>query len=196
VGVAAGVEFTHGVTLTQTQLSALGSRNVSLSATSTDNDITYRNIRIIRNPQTSSSDEYSVTINGGGDGAFASPNEAEAGQTVNINAGARNGFTFVNWTSTLFVNFANANSTQTSFVMPASAVALTANWEANVTVLRGDANGDGEVNAADVTDLRRYLAGDVVDGFNQEAADINGDGAVDAADVTDLRRYLAGETIF
>ncbi|MCL2578187.1 MAG: InlB B-repeat-containing protein, partial [Defluviitaleaceae bacterium] len=48
--VAAGVTFTHSVTLTHEQIAALGSRNVSLSATSGTIDINYRNIRIIRIP--------------------------------------------------------------------------------------------------------------------------------------------------
>jgi uncharacterized repeat protein (TIGR02543 family) len=50
--VAAGVEFTHGINLTQAQLAAIGSRNVSLSATDANINITYRNVRIIRNPAT------------------------------------------------------------------------------------------------------------------------------------------------
>ena len=67
----------------------------------------------------------------------------------------------------------------------------------------GDINKDSEVNAKDVTILRRYLAGgwendeEEIDLFSSElfdwfAADCNGDGEVDAKDVTRLRRYLAG----
>lgn len=60
----------------------------------------------------------------------------------------------------------------------------------------GDINNDGEVNAKDVTMLRRYLAGgfegEEYDYINDISADCNGDGFVDAKDITRLRRYLAG----
>ena len=58
----------------------------------------------------------------------------------------------------------------------------------------GDVNGDGEVNAKDVTILRRYLAGGWEDAsiIDEFAADVNGDSVIDARDVTRLRRYLAG----
>jgi len=46
------------------------------------------------------------------------------GATVNIDAGTRAGYNFDGWTSSPAVTFADA----TSFVMPASAVTITANW--------------------------------------------------------------------
>ena len=66
---------------------------------------------------------------------------------------------------------------------------------AKITVLErkvanGDTNGDGTVDAKDVTILRRYLAGWSVD-IQLDAADLNGDGEVNAKDVTVLRRQLA-----
>jgi hypothetical protein len=66
---------------------------------------------------------------------------------------------------------------------------------AKITVLErkvanGDTNGDGTVDAKDVTVLRRYLAGWSVD-IQLDAADLNGDGEVNAKDVTVLRRQLA-----
>ena len=67
---------------------------------------------------------------------------------------------------------------------------------AKITVLEkkmtnGDTNGDGTVDAKDVTVLRRYLAGWNPD-IHLDAADLNNDGIVDAKDVTVLRRQLAG----
>lgn len=56
----------------------------------------------------------------------------------------------------------------------------------------GDVDGDGSINAKDVTMLRRYLAGGWGVDINKENADVDGDGDVNAKDVTILRRYLAG----
>ena len=57
--VAAGVPFTHSVTLSHAQLVAIGSRSVSLSATSTSIDINYANVRIIQVPANAAT--YTVT---------------------------------------------------------------------------------------------------------------------------------------
>jgi len=64
--------------------------------------------------------------------------------------------------------------------------------DSNTAVTVGDINGDGEINAKDVTMLRRHLAGGWGVIVNEEDADINGDGEINAKDVTMLRRYLAG----
>ena len=59
-----------------------------------------------------------------------------------------------------------------------------------VPVLRGDVNGDGRVNVADVTEVIDYmLYGDEVD-FNFDAADTNGDGRVNIGDVADITDYI------
>ncbi len=57
---------------------------------------------------------------------------------------------------------------------------------------KGDVNGDEEVNAKDVTMLRRYIAGGYGTEVTEKIADTNGDGEVDAKDVTMLRRFIAG----
>lgn len=57
--------------------------------------------------------------------------------------------------------------------------------------VRGDTNGDGDVNIADVTSLIDYLlSGDGE--VNPECADVNRDGAIDIADATTLIDYLLG----
>ena len=62
-----------------------------------------------------------------------------------------------------------------SFIVVATAVAINAG-------ITGDVNGDGSVNAADVTALYNYiLNGDETYLAN---SDVNGDGAVNAGDVT------------
>lgn len=52
------------------------------------------------------------------------------------------------------------------------------------TDLRGDANGDGVVNIADVTALINYINGQEPATFCREAADVNSDGSINIADVT------------
>jgi hypothetical protein len=61
-----------------------------------------------------------------------------------------------------------------------------------VSIRYGDVNGDGEIDALDITLLRRFVAGWNVGEINLAAADTNGDGRVDEADITVLRRYVAG----
>ena len=59
---------------------------------------------------------------------------------------------------------------------------------------RGDITGDGNLNAKDVTALRRNIANGLTDAAEHPAMDINGDGAINAKDVTALRRYIANGT--
>lgn len=65
----------------------------------------------------------------------------------------------------------------------------------DVTVICGDVNYDGKVNAKDVTTLRRHLAdwdGYELSALQKAAADVNADSEVGADDATRLARYLAG----
>lgn len=48
---------------------------------------------------------------------------------------------------------------------------------------RGDANGDGTVNAADIVEVVNYIMGNESDGFIMLTADANNDGTVNAADI-------------
>jgi hypothetical protein len=56
-------------------------------------------------------------------------------------------------------------------------------------VLPGDANGDGEVNALDITKVERVIAG--LDA-GTPGADANQDGSVNALDITKTERIIAG----
>jgi len=64
-------------------------------------------------------------IDGTGSGKYSE------GQKVNITANDRSGYTFTNWTGSDGLVFANASSKTTSFTMPAKAVTVTANYNAN-----------------------------------------------------------------
>ena len=57
------------------------------------------------------------------------------------------------------------------------------------TVIPGDANGDGNVNALDITKVERIIAG--LDA-ETPGADANGDGNINALDITKVERIIAG----
>ena len=63
--------------------------------------------------------------------------------------------------------------------------------EQETAYIPGDINGDGKVNARDVTKLLQYLAEWDVE-VVEAALDVNGDGKVNARDVTTLKQYIAG----
>ena len=77
--------------------------------------------------------------------------------------------------------------------------AIKANWgqHANIkgiylipSYLRGDANGDGEVNMADAMSVANYILGTSDDSFDFDAADANLDGKVGMADVMFIMNYI------
>uniref|UniRef100_UPI00386C907F dockerin type I domain-containing protein n=1 Tax=Ruminococcus sp. TaxID=41978 RepID=UPI00386C907F len=74
---------------------------------------------------------------------------------------------------------------------------MTVAWGSDTPAsILGDADGDGEVTAADAALIQRYDAQmPVGDNFNAALADVNGDGDVDILDVTLIQRYLAGMTV-
>ena len=49
--------------------------------------------------------------------------------------------------------------------------------------MAGDANGDGNVNAADIVEVVNFIMGNPSAAFNASTADLNGDGTVNAADI-------------
>ena len=59
--------------------------------------------------------------------------------------------------------------------------------------LKGDINGDGKVNAADVTTVYNYIANPEATGLTLDKVDINGDGNVNATDITDLYNIIQAE---
>lgn len=66
----------------------------------------------------------------------------------------------------------------------------------NSGYILGDADGDGEVTAIDVTWIQRSLAFMAVTStYNEKAADVDGDGEVSAIDATWIQRYLALMTV-
>ena len=64
------------------------------------------------------------------------------------------------------------------------------NFKANFSLMRGNVNGDGGVNIADVTSLIDYLLSGDTSNIYLSVADCNRDGNVNIADVTSLIDYL------
>ena len=66
---------------------------------------------------------------------------------------------------------------------------------AQANVVYGDVDGNGHINAADVTMLRRRVSdghsGNLPSGYSEENADVNGDNSIDINDVNLLRRHVA-----
>ena len=58
---------------------------------------------------------------------------------------------------------------------------------------KGDVNGDGDIDYADVRALVNHLIGLTPDQFNAAVADVNGDGRVDITDVTALVGMVIGQ---
>lgn len=50
-------------------------------------------------------------------------------------------------------------------------------------VIKGDANGDGEVNVSDIVEIVNYIMGKPSANFVQAAADLNGDGEINVTDI-------------
>ncbi len=62
----------------------------------------------------------------------------------------------------------------------------------SAAVLYGDANQDGDVNAADLTDLARHVAGiELLTGDGLTACCLSGSNNATASDLTKLARYTA-----
>jgi limonene-1,2-epoxide hydrolase len=130
--------------------------------------------------------KYDVTVVDG----TANVAAAAEGETVTITAAdAPKGMIFDRWEIVSGdIQLADAKSATTTFKMPASAVELKALYQDNV--IFGDVNGDGKLNAKDVTALMKFLVGSAPKNFVEDAADYDGNGKINAKDVTKLMKYL------
>jgi len=63
-------------------------------------------------------------------------------------------------------------------------------WIYGGKVVRGDANGDGEVGMPDVMFITNYILGSPATSFSIEGADANLDGEVDNNDVKNIVDYI------
>lgn len=61
-----------------------------------------------------------------------------------------------------------------------------------ITVVKGDVNSDGAVNAADIMAIMNFISG-YAGGITLEQADVNGDGVVNIADIIAVSNIIAGK---
>ena len=57
---------------------------------------------------------------------------------------------------------------------------------------KGDANGDGTVNAADIVEVVNFIMGNQSEKYDEMGADANGDGTVNAADIVTIVNMIMG----
>lgn len=88
---------------------------------------------------------FGLDISKGGSGVSGGGSYTE-GETVSINAGSRSNYRFSYWSSSNGGTFANANSANTTFTMPANEVTLTAHWTYT--------GNDGEDSSYDYYDIK------------------------------------------
>jgi hypothetical protein len=109
--------------------------------------------------------QYEVTISSTTGGSVITPGEGGftyyAGMQVHIAAEAETGYGFVNWTANPTVTFGDANAANTTFTMPAQAVAITAHFGLVYELdMAADPIEGGD--AIDVADKGAYAAGATV----------------------------------
>ncbi len=119
-------------------------------------------------------DDGSWIVAAASDGAFDSLSE---------------GYTFTTAELSYAEHTVYVRATDTAHNTTAEANYATDTFTVSSTVIPGDANEDGEVNALDITKVERIIAGlDAETG----GADANQDGLVNALDITKVERIIAG----
>ena len=61
-------------------------------------------------------------------------------------------------------------------------------------VIKGDANGDGEINVSDIVEIVNYIMGKPSANFVQAASDLNGDGEINVTDIVKVVSIIMDST--
>lgn len=112
------------------------------------------------------------------------PYSGTSGALVIINLHADDSFTGPATIGLKFSFFTTVDGVE--FILPAESCQV----QMLSQQIKGDADGNGNVNIADVTSLIDYLLAGCQSSFHTENADMNNDGQVTIADVTTLIDYL------
>ena len=95
---------------------------------------------------------------------------------------------------------ANSDLTDSGSVSPLVTVKMQMQSGKQITLtsdgsaLKGDMNGDGNINALDLIRLMKYISGVSVD-IPVGAGDVNGDGRINTMDLIRLLKYVNGEDV-
>ncbi len=131
-------------------------------------------------------DQYTLTVNIVGGGSVTKlPDQPTYAynDVVQLDATADPGWTFSAWTGGL-----SGSADPENITMDGDKI-VTATFVESTAPVPGDANGDGHVNALDITKVERIIAG--LDEATP-GADANCDGHVNALDITKTERIIAG----
>lgn len=71
----------------------------------------------------------------------------------------------------------------------------TVGYKLAESIIKGDVNGDGAVNVADISAIISVMSGVGADSVSVSAADVNGDGAVNVADISSVISIMAGQDV-
>ena len=88
---------------------------------------------------------------------------------------------------TLRIDLSNFN-----YATKTGAVATVTVTDAVPKTYIGDVNGDGKIDANDVTTLQMYIAKYADVTVNEAVADVDGNGKINVLDVTAIQKYVAG----
>lgn len=70
---------------------------------------------------------------------------------------------------------------------------ITVNGTTYIVTIKGDTNGDGIINSADLLKVVKHLTGaSTLDGAYLKASDCNGDGTINSADLLKIVKHLNG----
>ena len=69
---------------------------------------------------------------------------------------------------------------------------VTKKVSSGIEETKGDANGDGTVNAADIVEVVNYIMGSPSEKFKEDGADASGDGTINAADIVTIVNIIMG----
>ena len=132
---------------------------------------------------------YSITlVNDEQHGTVTVSVSAKFGDSVTITVTPDNGYML----DTIEVKDANGNEVShndMSFTMPKSDVTITVTWK--YVGVKGDVNGDGNVDISDVVALVNIILNSSSD--HQAEADVNSDGSIDISDVVALVNIILGQ---
>ena len=137
---------------------------------------------------------YAVTYDANGGSNAPAKQTKMHGEALTLRSGVptRDGYTFKGW--------ATDKDATTAEYMPGGEFNIDANttlyavWSDNSTAaVKGDVNGDGEVDSLDAVSALKYDAGMIdLDDAQLAAADVNGDGEVNSLDGSLIFKYDAG----